>query len=156
MAPLGEQAPQAVWPVRCRPDQDAARPVRCRPAQDSGSWAKTRPAPRGGVHALLQNHFVLLSQVGELLGYGWIGGPRLERPDLWLCVHPRYRMQGYGNALLERLLLRAKERGAGEVTAYIQRGSPDVIRFAAFHGLGRVGYYREFLRMVYLSLERAT
>ena len=50
----------------------------------------------------------------------------------------------------------AKERGAGEVTAYIQRGSPDVIRFAAFYGFGRVGYYREFLRMVYLPLERAT
>ena len=65
-------------------------------------------------------------------------------------------MQGYGNALLERLLMRAEERGAGEVTAYIQRGSPDVIRFAAFHGFVRVGYYREFLRMVYLPLERAT
>ena len=50
----------------------------------------------------------------------------------------------------------AKERGAGEVTAYIQRGSPDVIRFAAFHGFVRVGYYREFLRMVYLPLERTT
>jgi|GEM_PF-5183368 len=57
-------------------------------------------------HAPERDRFVVMSR-GEALGYGWLGGLRLERPDLWLCVHPEHRRKGYGAALLERLLKRA-------------------------------------------------
>ena len=105
-------------------------------------------------HALEQDRFVLMDR-SEALGYGWIGGPQLERPDLWLCVHPEHRRKGYGSALLERLLKRARERGAGEAAGYIKEHRPEYAHFAAQRGFGRVGFYRELLRAAHLPLEPA-
>jgi len=106
-------------------------------------------------HAPEQDRFVLTDREGEALGYGWIGGPRLERPELWLCVHPEHRCKGYGAALLERLLKRARERGAGEVAGYLKEHRPEYAHFAAQHGFSQVGFYREFLRAAHLPLEPA-
>jgi GNAT superfamily N-acetyltransferase len=74
-------------------------------------------------HDPLTDSFVL-EVADQIVGYGWVGGSRLDRNDCWIAVAPEHRRKGYGKLLLERILERASQRQASGLLAYLSAVNP--------------------------------
>lgn len=72
---------------------------------------------------------------GVLLGHGFGFHTIPERYLFWLIVHPDWRRQGFGHALLAQVIQRAHELGAEHLSV-----NPDVEEMAAHEFLRRNGF----------------
>jgi mycothiol synthase len=88
----------------------------------------------------------------RLIGYGSAYAQTAERCTGYVAVHPRWRRQGLGSALLARVIGRACQTGAKHVLAYASAKNEASNRFLRRQGMQPVGHAWVMRAPVTLSL----
>lgn len=80
----------------------------------------------------------------QLIAYAWVFAQSQERVVTLVRVHPAWRRQGLGSALLAHTLARARVYGATHVTGACWPTVPQAHHFLTYHGFEPVGHNRFF------------
>lgn len=104
--------------------------------------------------ALPHTHALVVDEAGQLLakgderqpaGFVMTRSAEDEEELLLIAVAPSFRCRGLGEALIERLIHQAKDRGVQRIFLEMRRGNPAIhlYRKAGFEPIGhRPNYYR--------------
>ena len=76
---------------------------------------------------------------GRLIGYCSVFAQTPLRSALYIVVHPQWRDQGIGSILLEKTLMRARERGAQSIIMTVNEQNMASNSFVREHGFSLVG-----------------
>lgn len=91
-------------------------------------------------------HCVVLERGGRVAGYGILSIAAGEAHILNLCVDPNYRAHGYGEQILDQILLRARSADVREILLEVRpsnRTALDLYRKKGFHQVAnRPAYYQ--------------
>lgn len=88
----------------------------------------------------------------KLIAYAWVFAQSSERVVTLVRVHPTWRRQGLGSALLAHTLARARHYGANHVTGACWENAPSAHHFLIHHGFEPVGHNRFFAAAPELAL----
>lgn len=110
--------------------------------QDMINWPGHDPA---------RDRFVAASG-DQLVGMGYLFVQPPPRSFVKIYVHPDFRRQGIGRALLDRLLAESRRRGAQHAISGVEAGSEAALAFARASGFEAVGEERYFAAPTDLSL----
>lgn len=84
---------------------------------------------------------------GRVVGYGGMIYSPFDAQITDIAVLPAYRGCGFGRALLQDLIARAKQRGAEEISLEVRASNTPAIALYASHGFltagRRKGFYRK-------------
>lgn len=80
----------------------------------------------------------------NFIAYAWVFAQSQERVVTLVRVHPAWRRQGLGSALLAQTLARARQVGANHVTGGCWQTVPQAHHFLTHHGFEPVGHNRFF------------
>ncbi len=86
----------------------------------------------------------VLEQEGAVIGYGIMQVVARESHILNLCVHPAYHRQGFGRALLARLLDLARDHRADTVLLEVRPTNEAAIALYTRMGFNEVGVRRGY------------
>lgn len=78
------------------------------------------------------------------LGHAWIFAQTIQRSFIHVAIHPDYRRQGLGSALLKTALERAVLKKVKQVVAVVEVGMAPAEAFLSHHGFVVAGYDRVF------------
>jgi len=91
-------------------------------------------------------HCVVLERGGRVAGYGILSVAAGEAHILNLCVDPNYRAHGYGERLLDQVLLRARSTDVREIFLEVRPSNQTALalyRKKGFHQVAnRPAYYQ--------------
>ncbi len=92
----------------------------------------------------------------QLIGHAWVFAQSPQRSILYAAVHPAWRRQGIGSALLAQAIDRARENRASQIVSATRAGSATSDAFLLRHGFLPVGRARTLTAPANLSRSQFT
>lgn len=87
---------------------------------------------------------IVLERADEIAGYGILSVAAGEAHVLNLCVDPDYRRLGYGDRLLDELLMRARATGVGEVFLEVRPSNATALALYRKKGFRQIANRRAY------------
>jgi ribosomal-protein-alanine N-acetyltransferase len=92
---------------------------------------------------------IALERTDAVVGYGILSVAAGEAHVLNLCVDPQYRRLGYGDRLLDEMLLRAKAAGVKEVFLEVRPSNVNALSLYHKKGFRQIAHRRAYYQARY-------